>query len=97
MAIFGILGYFFRKANIGAAPVILGVILSSMVEKNFRRMWTLSRGDVAGWIFSHPISILLIALILIGLFSPLVIKKLNKKIVIKEDGKTDTSSLSDED
>lgn len=85
MAVFGIVGYFFRKANIGAAPVILGVILSSMVEKNFRRMWTLSRGNVGGWILSHPISLILIAMILIGLFSPVLVKKLKKRIVIGEE------------
>lgn len=95
MAVFGILGYFFRKANIGAAPVILGVILSPMVEKNFRRMWTLSRGDIPGWILGHPISLVLIAMILIGLLSPIMVKKLNQRIVITEES-DDIPAASDD-
>ncbi len=84
MAFFGLLGYLFRKANIGSAPVILGVILSSMVEKNYRRMLILSRGAVLPYIFSHPIAIVLIVMILLGVFSPFLVKKINSKIVIKE-------------
>ena len=80
MVIFGILGYFIRKIKVGAAPVILGTILSSMVEKNYRRCLVLSRGNMLNYLLSRPISLLLIALILIGVFAPFAINKWRKKI-----------------
>ena len=47
-------------------------------------MLILSRGAVLPYIFSHPIAIVLIVLILLGVFSPFLVKKINSRIVIKE-------------
>lgn len=42
---FGVLGYFLRKVKIPLAPVILGLVLGPLMEKNLRRSLALSDGD----------------------------------------------------
>ncbi|MDW6005233.1 tripartite tricarboxylate transporter permease [Vibrio mangrovi] len=59
---FGIVGYFFKVYNYPVAPVILGVILSDLMDQNWRRA-LLSEDDnlyaVIASIFTSPISIVL--------------------------------------
>ena len=52
-------------------PIILGVILGGMIEKNFRRALILSDGDV-GTFFTRPISCVFIILAAVSLFSPVI-------------------------
>ncbi len=68
---FGIVGYFMKMYNYPVAPVILGVILSDLMDQNWRRA-LLSEGDnvfaAFGSIFTSPISsVLFIAVALIYL------------------------------
>jgi putative tricarboxylic transport membrane protein len=87
MAFFGILGYFMRKTGFGAAPLILGVILSSMVEANFRRCLVLSRdSNLLIYFLSRPVSVVIILLIILGLCTPLIVKRINSRM--KNDIKT---------
>jgi len=55
IAIFGLLGYVFRKLDCEPAPLILGFILGPMMEENLRRTMVLSRGDPTIF-FTRPIS-----------------------------------------
>jgi len=55
VAIFGLLGYIFRKFDCEPAPLILGFILGPMMEENLRRTMVLSRGNPAVF-FTRPIS-----------------------------------------
>ncbi|MDD6023561.1 MAG: C4-dicarboxylate ABC transporter permease, partial [Oscillospiraceae bacterium] len=64
---FGILGYFMKRYDYPVAPCVLGIILSSLLEENFRRGVMLN-GSIGGMllsIFKSPLSILLLALIVI--------------------------------
>lgn len=64
---FGILGYFMKRYDYPVAPCVLGIILSSLLEENFRRGVMLN-GSIWGMIlsiFKSPLSILLLALIVI--------------------------------
>lgn len=64
---FGILGYFMKRYDYPVAPCVLGIILSSLLEENFRRGVMLS-GSIGGMIlsiFKSPLSILLLALIVV--------------------------------
>ncbi|MDO4547648.1 MAG: tripartite tricarboxylate transporter permease [Clostridia bacterium] len=79
MVIFGLIGYFARKTGFATAPVVLGLILGPMAEKNWRQALMFSRGDMLGYFFSRPISIILALLVIIGLFSPILVKLFNKK------------------
>lgn len=45
MAVFGLLGYVFRKLGCEPAPMMLGFILGQMMEEFLRRALLLSKGD----------------------------------------------------
>lgn len=78
--IFGILGYLMRKANFELAPMVLGLILGDIIEGNMRRVPILARGEsVIKYIFSRPVAILLIALILLAILAPVIKKLLQRR------------------
>jgi TctA family transporter len=45
MALFGVLGYFFKKLDCEPAPLLLGLILGPMMEEYLRRAMLISAGD----------------------------------------------------
>jgi TctA family transporter len=53
---FGLVGYLFIKLKCEPAPLLLGLILTPLVENNLRRSLLLSRGDVTIF-FTRPISL----------------------------------------
>mgnify|MGYP006289473823 CR=1 FL=1 len=66
---FAILGFFMEKFNYPLAPLILGVVLGPIVEKNLRQVMIISDGSPIGLV-STPLSAVLIILAVISLFSP---------------------------
>jgi putative tricarboxylic transport membrane protein len=59
---FGVVGYFMKSYNYPVAPVILGVILSDLMDQNWRRTLLSTNDDVfaaIGGIFTSPISMVL--------------------------------------
>ena len=68
---FGILGYFFKKANIHPAPIVLALVLGTITESNFRRSLIASRGDLTTF-FVHPISIVCLIVALAVFLSPFI-------------------------
>jgi putative tricarboxylic transport membrane protein len=77
---FGVLGYFLKKLNLPAPPLLLGFILGPIVEVNLRRGLMRSKGDLAPFI-TEPISgvILLITLIVLVMTVTGEIRKARKK------------------
>ncbi|MCG6269797.1 tripartite tricarboxylate transporter permease [Vibrio furnissii] len=66
MMAFGVLGYFMRQYNYPIAPVILGVILSSLMDQNWRRAMLAEQDSIWGLIqgiFTSPISSVLAIMI----------------------------------
>jgi TctA family transporter len=63
-AIFGVVGYIFKKLNCEPALMLLGFILGPMMEENFRRAMILSRGDPTTFV-TRPISLVFLALALL--------------------------------
>lgn len=64
---FGIIGYFLKRFDYPVAPVVLGIILCTLFEDNYRR-GVMLEGSILGMlasIFTSPISILLLALIVV--------------------------------
>ena len=55
MAVFGVLGYVFRKLDIPLAPLILTLILGPLMEESLRQSLEISRGDF-GIFFTRPIA-----------------------------------------
>ena len=60
MAIFGLLGYVFRKIDAEPAPLLLAFVLGPMMEEFLRRTLLLSRGDATVF-FTRPISAIMLA------------------------------------
>jgi TctA family transporter len=70
-ALFGLIGYFFVRLDLEAAPLLLGFILGPMLEENFRRALLLSRGQFSAFV-TRPISGTLLSLIAIFMVWQLV-------------------------
>ncbi len=88
MLAFGVLGYFMRLYNYPIGPVILGVILSKLMDENWRRAILSERGDMGQFfanLFSSPLSSVLFAAIVFALFTqtPLWTRWLKPKLFSK--------------
>lgn len=62
MLAFGILGYCLRQFGYPMAPLVLGIVLGDLLEKNLRRALILSDGDLTPF-FTRPISAVVAAMI----------------------------------
>jgi TctA family transporter len=71
MALFGFLGYIFRKLECEPAPMLLGFILGPMMEEFLRRALLLSKGSPAVLV-TRPISATMLVLATIALISVLL-------------------------
>ena len=83
MIFFGILGYLMKLYHIPVAPAILGVILSDLIELNFRRAALTVGNSIPALLVdlvSHPISLILLAAIVGMLLSSAgVFRRLGQK------------------
>lgn len=82
MIIAGVAGYVLIKLDFAMPPIILGLILGNLTEKNLQRSLTLSNGSFS--IFLHrPIALVLLIIAFLSLvyplFLPLLHKRKNKK------------------
>jgi putative tricarboxylic transport membrane protein len=74
MLIFGVLGYLMRKFRYEGAPLIMGFIISEMVEGSFTRSLLMSNGSFLIF-FTRPISCVLMIVAVTLLVLPLLGKK----------------------
>jgi len=82
MLAFGVLGYFLKMYDIPIGPVILGVILSSLLEKNYRRGMNLAHNNLGEFFlgfFKSPITIVLFCVLVFMILSQ------NEKVVAAVD------------
>lgn len=68
MVVFGILGYIMQELEYPIAPMVLGIILGEILDKNLRRALVVTDGDIVPF-FTRPISLVLIFFILLSVFS----------------------------
>ncbi len=61
MALFGVIGYVFKKLDCEPAPLLLGFILGPMMEEFLRRAMLLAKGDPSVFV-TRPISATMLAL-----------------------------------
>jgi putative tricarboxylic transport membrane protein len=78
MMVFGFIGYVLQKAGFHPAPVVLAMILGPMAESRYLQMHSLSDGNIVGYMFSRPISLVLIGMIALFLFSPFFFKNVQQ-------------------
>ena len=62
MLAFGIIGFALRQLNFPMAPLVLGIVLGDLLEKNLRRGLVLSDGDLTPF-FTRPISFVMFLLV----------------------------------
>ncbi len=66
MVAFGLVGFVLRKMNYPMAPLVLGIILGSLLDKSLRRGLTLSNGSLEPF-FMRPISALFVIVIVLSI------------------------------
>src|SRR5699024_4208829 len=86
MIVFGFIGYFLRKTGFHPAPIIIGMILGPIAESGLRQSLLLSKGSTIAYFFSSSLSIILIVLTILALFSPLLIKLMSRKTKMNNKG-----------
>lgn len=62
MLVFGVIGFVLRHFGYPMAPLVLGIVLGDLLEKNLRRALVLSDGDLTPF-FTRPISAVIAATI----------------------------------
>jgi putative tricarboxylic transport membrane protein len=80
---FGILGWVLKRYEYPVAPVILGMVLGSIAETNFRRAIMMDGGLV---FFSRPLSATMLALALLSFVVPLVSARRRSKMTPPQAG-----------
>ncbi len=64
MIVFGLIGFVLREMEYPMAPLVLGIILGDILDKNLRRALILSNGSIVPF-FTRPICLILFALTLL--------------------------------
>jgi len=72
MLLSGTLGYFMRKTGFELSPLVLGLILSEIIENNIRRTMVLAKGNLPKYFFTRPISVFLAVLVAGTILWPLI-------------------------
>ena len=78
MLVFGLAGCAFTRLKVPAAPMVVGLILGTTVESNFRRALIMSKGSLSIF-FTHPISLIFLICCVVSVFWPLLSKLFKKK------------------
>jgi putative tricarboxylic transport membrane protein len=74
----GVVGFLMRRYGFPTAPVIVGMILGPLAEEQMRRSLSISQGDPAIFV-THGISAFLLALTLVVLAAPMVVRQVKKR------------------
>ncbi len=83
MAGLGVFGFFLHMFKLPMPPIILGLILGPLMERNLRRALSLSDGDWS-YLFSSPITIALWVLAFLSLLLPLFLGRSAKEAIVAE-------------
>jgi len=79
MLIMGVIGFFLEANGFPVAPVVLGLVLGPIVEKNFMMSVIKTDWDVTQF-FTRPVSAILCIITILVWFYPLFISLLEKTI-----------------
>ncbi len=74
MIALGVVGWFLNRFGFNPSPIVLGLILGRIAEQGFVQAWTIgaATGELIAMFFGRPISLVIIAFILLSLFYPLI-------------------------
>ena len=74
----GVVGYFMRKADYDAAPLLVGLVLGPVMERSLRQALIISQGDVAG-LWASPVSVVMLGGALIAAVVPFALAVLRSR------------------
>jgi putative tricarboxylic transport membrane protein len=74
----GVVGVVLTKLDYPAVPLILGLVLGPMLERNIRRTLIQSQGDLLVFV-ERPIALTLFLLTIAALLIPVMLKALDKQ------------------
>ncbi|MGI5173842.1 tripartite tricarboxylate transporter permease [Treponema sp. OMZ 840] len=77
--VMGLIGYVLKRNDFPIAPIVLGLILGSMFEENFRRAVKLAGGNYFTF-FTKPICLLFIGIAVFSVVFPIIIRKRKSEI-----------------
>ncbi len=80
---FGIIGYILDKMKYSAAPIVLGIILGTMIDENFRRALIVNKGDPSFFFTNSWISVVFVLIIAIVVFKQLLPERIAAKANLK--------------
>ncbi len=75
----GTVGYVMKRTGFSITPVIMGYILSDVIEENFIRALSISKGDISG-ILSRPIALVFLAVTIAILANCLIKQYRTRKV-----------------
>ncbi|PSL46905.1 putative tricarboxylic transport membrane protein [Salsuginibacillus halophilus] len=83
----GIVGYFLIKGGIHVAPIVLGLILGVIAEQGFVSsvIQSQAEGNLASLFFTRPITLTLIVLTVLSIFTPIWVARQQRKAEGKDD------------
>jgi putative tricarboxylic transport membrane protein len=86
---FGIVGYFMKRYDYPVAPLVLGVILTPIIDENYRRGVQMAHGDAVDFftgMVTHTIPLILLAIMLLtaAVSSPRIMSAIRKLFGKKE-------------
>lgn len=73
----GLVGFLMRRFDIPVAPAIIGLILGPIAEQQFRRALAISEGNASVFL-TRPLSATLLAMAIVVLFGPPVLRRLRR-------------------
>jgi putative tricarboxylic transport membrane protein len=82
MLVLGVVGWVLSRAGFGPAPIVLGVVLGAIAEQGFVQAWLIggAQGNLLGMFFGRPISLAIIALIVLTLAYPLFAARWRRRL-----------------
>lgn len=86
---FGVFGWLLRKLSIPMVPVILGILLGELMEKNLRRALTISDGDLS-ILYGSPLAVIFLGMAVVGFVAPIFVGKiLRPRRLVQEEPSSD--------
>jgi putative tricarboxylic transport membrane protein len=65
----GVAGYLMRKYDYEPAPLVIGLVLGTIMERSLRQTWIISKGEISG-LWESSISALILMLTLAAAIGP---------------------------
>lgn len=83
MLLFGIIGYFLKKADFPLAPIILAFVLGGMLEQTLLQSLTIFKGDFFTF-FTRPLSGAILGIAIVSILFSVVAAVKNKRLVTED-------------